>query len=389
MYCHEIKIENFRNIKGAIVVFDEGINLVVGNNAQGKTNLLEAVYFAAIGKSFRSVSSSDLIAFGHPKSEVMVIYTDSIRMQVLAIQVSSDRQKIVEQNGLRIRSTSDLVGRMRVVLFIPEHLSLVKEGPAERRSWIDSAMCQIYPGYLTALSRFNKALKNRNRLLKDFESDKKSFYETIDFWSDQVAREATVLTEYRNKYVERASELVGQFFTDMTGGKEKVELVYAPSCKLNSEDIENSKVFSEYNRLLSSNYDRETTVGNTLWGSHKDDIEILINGKSAREFASQGQQRSIALAMKLAEGEICKDNTGDSPIFLFDDVLSELDLKRRTYLLSELKDKQVIMTSCDTSFTGDAHVIKVENGKYYYDATLNDVDLDTPPTDEDDDMKII
>ena len=162
MYCHEIKIENFRNIKGAIVVFDEGINLVVGNNAQGKTNLLEAVYFAAIGKSFRSVSSSDLIAFGHPKSEVMVIYNDSIRMQVLAIQVSSDRQKIVEQNGLRIRSTSDLVGRMRVVLFIPEHLSLVKEGPAERRSWIDIAMCQIYPGYLTALSRFNKALKNRN-----------------------------------------------------------------------------------------------------------------------------------------------------------------------------------------------------------------------------------
>ncbi len=391
MYCHEIQLENFRNIKNATVRFREGVNLLVGDNAQGKTNMLEAVYFATIGKSFRGASSDELISFGEESSNIVMQYHDSVRMSTLSVKISSDRQKIIEQNGVKIRRLSEMVGQLRAVLFVPEHLSLIKEGPSERRNWLDVALCQLYPRYLTALSRFNKLLKNRNRLLKDSENDFGSFAVTVDFWSEQMSREASIVTAYRQEYIKRASEHVSRFFSDMTGNKETVELIYSPSVKLPVEECgDTDKVYEEYVKLLTSNYQREMAAGTSLWGIHKDDIDIKINGRAAREFASQGQQRSISLAMKLAEGEICREITGDDPIFLFDDVLSELDINRRTYLLSELNGVQVIMTGCDRSFTGDAHVISVENGNYY----AEDVEeLDEPTetvseSDEDEDMKV-
>ena len=392
MYCHEIQLENFRNIRNATVNFAEGVNLLVGDNAQGKTNLLEAVYFATIGKSFRGASSDELITFGEERSELVMKYYDSVRMETLSIKISSDRQKVIEQNGVKVRRLSDMVGQLRAVLFVPEHLSLVKEGPAERRNWLDVALCQLYPRYLTALSRYNKLLKNRNRLLKDSDNDFGSFTMTVDFWSEQMAREASIVTAYRQDYITRASEHVGNFFSEMTGNKERVELIYAPSVKLSPEEcLDPDKVYEEYVKLLTSNYQREMAAGTSLWGIHKDDIDIRLNERSAREFASQGQQRSTALAMKLAEGEICREVTGDDPIFLFDDVLSELDLNRRTYLLSELTGRQVIMTGCDRSFTGDAHVISVENGNYYAEdeITTQTEAAATLENETDEDMKII
>jgi DNA replication and repair protein RecF len=368
MYCHEIQLSNFRNVKHAIINFSEGVNLLVGDNAQGKTNLLEAIYFAAIGKSFRGASCDELVMFGEPKTDVILIYNDTIRSQMIAMQLTSDRRKILEQNGLRVRKMSDIIGNLRVVLFIPEHLSLVKEGPAARRNWLDVALCQLYPGYMAALTKYNKLLKNRNKLIKDYATDADSFANTADFWSEQLAREASILTAYRYDYVKKVNRHAYRFFSDMTSDKENVEFIYTPSCKLLHEDcIDIDLVYKSYLKLLTSNYDRELAAGSSLWGSHKDDIEINLNGRAAREFASQGQQRSIALAMKLAEGEISREVTGDTPVFLFDDVLSELDVKRRTYLLSELHGKQVIMTGCDRSITGDAYIINVENGIYMSD----------------------
>jgi DNA replication and repair protein RecF len=392
MYCHEIHIENFRNIERTLVAFDEGVNLLVGDNAQGKTNLLESIYFTAIGKSFRGASSDELIAFGKPCADVILLYHDSIRMEVLAVKIARGKQKAVEQNGVKVRKMTDLVGKLRVVLFVPENLSLVKSGPSERRNWLDVALCQLYPSYMESLSRYNKLLKNRNKLIRECDKDFGSFASTVDFWSEQMAHEAAVMTLHRQNYIDRASVLVDKFFSDMTHDAESVEFVYDPSCGLDRDDCLNYDVLREkYMMLLKKNYDREIAAGSTLWGAHKDDFIIKLNGRSARDFASQGQQRSIALAMKLAEGEICREITGDDPVFLFDDVLSELDLNRRTYLLSGLSGKQVIMTGCDRSFTGDAHVISVENGNYYAeDDIFTELPAESAPEpNEDEDMKII
>ena len=216
MYCHEISLENFRNIRNATVRFSDGVNLLVGDNAQGKTNMLEAVYFATIGKSFRGSSSDELISFGEDHADIVMKYHDSVRMETLEIKISSDRSKVIEQNGVKVRRLSDMVGQLRAVLFVPEHLSLVKEGPSERRNWLDVALCQLYPRYLTALSRYNKLLKNRHRLRKASETDFGSFAVTVDFWSEQMAREASIVTAYRQDYIKRASEHVGRFFSDMT-----------------------------------------------------------------------------------------------------------------------------------------------------------------------------
>lgn len=370
MYCKKVSLTNFRNISECSLEFCDGINILAGENAQGKTNLLEAVFYASVGRSFRASSSNEMISFGKKTATVSIDYQSDKKERAdnITVQLFSDKKKTVEKNHLRVERLSDIVGSFRSVLFCPEHLSLIKDGPLERRTYLDIAISRINPKYIRSLQRYSYFLKQRNALIKSAVANREVFDATVDLWSEQLAAEASEISFYRVEFLKRVSKIVSTCFEDMTGKKESVEIIYRGSASLDAEDyLDRDTVKQKYISLLSSAHDREIFVGSTLWGIHKDDIEIKINGKNARSFASQGQQRSLALALKLAEGEICKEEFGDYPVFLFDDVLSELDDTRRDYMIRFAKGKQVIITTCEMKvvegLAADKKILVV-NGTY-------------------------
>lgn len=365
MICTNIKTVNFRNSLEADVNFTDGVNVLVGNNAQGKTNLLEAVYMFSLGKSFRGTKESDLVNFSQNEARVSLSYKENSRsdIQNITMKMAKNRRRTIEINGVKIGKLSEMIGAFRAVLFCPEHLSLVKEGPSMRRSYLDVAISQFRPVYLRSLQRYYAVLEQRNKLIKGAEDDRRLFESTVDIWSAQLAHEAAIIASYREKYVQLVHDAVSEIIRDMSHEKEEIEISYAGSGKLESySDLHANE--ERFLKLLTENHDREIGAGATLWGIHKDDIDIKINSKEARRFASQGQQRSIALALKLAEGDICKKETGDFPVLLLDDVLSELDGARREFLLSSVSGRQVIMTTCEDTDLGNVNKITVENGKY-------------------------
>ena len=370
MLVKRIQIKDFRNIETADVRFSDGVNLLVGNNAQGKTNLLEAIFYTAIGKSFRAAHDEEMIRFGASMSEISMDFADSVRDQNLTVRLMAGKRRRIEHNRVRLSKVSDVVGLFRTVLFCPEHLSLVKDGPAERRNFLDVAISQLYPNYLRSLQVYHQVLKQRNQLIRDAEKDRATFDGTIEFWSAQLAHEAAVIAQYRHRYLKLLQPAVRACFQEMTDGKEVPDAIYEPSLHREPELFEDADaVEALYHTQLMNNHEREIAAGSTLWGIHKDDIRIDLNGKSARLYASQGQQRSLALAMKLAEGEICRSVCGEVPAFLLDDVFSELDAARRTYLAEKIKGRQVIITTCDPdlSTVTTAKRIRVENGVYRED----------------------
>lgn len=405
--CHRIDIQNFRNIETASVSFTPGVNLLYGDNAQGKTNLLEAIYFTALGKSFRPAKEAELIRFGEDSARVENCFHDSVREQRLSVKLfGGHTRRVVEQNGLKVGRMSEMVGAFRVVLFSPDHLSLIQGGPELRRAYMNVALSQLRPMYLQALQRYNRILKERNALLKRAPEDMATFRATEPMWSAQLAHEAAVITVHRARYVKQVNDHVRACFEDMMkkyeSGQELPELTYAPTLgrdwsENHGEDSDGKippsiplmedvagltermteslterlteRLEARYLELLTTHHDREIGAGATLWGIHKDDIRITLNGRPARLYASQGQQRSLALAMKLAEGHVsAAESAGDMPVFLFDDVLSELDAHRRQYLVGEMQGRQVIMTACDPAaadFRQDrVHLIRVCKGAY-------------------------
>ena len=368
MYCKKISVENFRNIEKCDVEFSPGVNILYGENAQGKTNLLEAIFYASVCRSFRASNVSEMIKFGEKSASISLDYVDANRENNLNIRFIGDKKKIAEKNHLRAEKMSDIVGSFRAVLFCPEHLSLIKDGPAERRNYLDIAISRISQKYIHALQRYNYFLKQRNSLIKSAYHDRSTFDATVNLWSEKMAEEAALVSKMRVEFVERISPLVNECLCKMTGEREHTEIIYRGSAGLSPDDyLDAEKIKKRYEELLSSSHDREIGAGATLWGVHKDDLEIKLNGKNARIFASQGQQRSLALALKLAEGEICREEFGDYPVFLFDDVLSELDETRRDSLLLFDTKKQVIITTCEAGVLEkiDAQKkIRVENGRY-------------------------
>ena len=370
MYCKRVKLTNFRNISECAIEFSDGINILAGENAQGKTNLLEAIFYASVGRSFRASSSNEMILFGKKNAVVSIDYVSEKKEKGdnITIQLFSDKKKIVEKNHLKIERLSDIVGSFRSVLFCPEHLSLIKDGPLERRTYLDIAISRISPRYIRSLQRYAYLLKQRNALIKSATQNRAAFDATIDLWSEQLATEAAEISALRVQFLSRVNAIVSECFEDMTGKKESVDIIYRGSASLNGDEyLDKELVKQKYMTLLSSSHEREIFVGSTLWGIHKDDIEIKLNSKNARSFASQGQQRSLALALKLAEGEICKEEFGDYPVFLFDDVLSELDETRREYMIRYAAGKQVIITTCEMAVLNNLDADKkilVVNGTY-------------------------
>lgn len=365
MTCHNIRVEHFRNIEHAEVSFSEGVNVLWGENAQGKTNLLEAIAYTALGKSFRAMRDEEMIRFGEDHAELSVDFCDSVRMQNITVRLGRGKRRRIEQNRVKVARVSDIVGQLRTVLFCPEHLSLIKDGPSERRNFLDVALSQLYPIYLRSLQRYHQILKERNQLIRNYETDPKTFRETVEFWSLQLAHEAAVLAQYRQRYLRAVNESVKACFADMTSGGEEPCVLYDGSCGQAEEAYEDqAETEKKYRELLLTRLERELGAGTTLWGIHKDDVKITLNGKEARLYASQGQQRSLALALKLSEGEVCRLVCGEVPIFLLDDVFSELDRTRRTYLRERLGGRQVIITSCEPETEVAGKRIRVENGRF-------------------------
>ena len=366
MECNRIVVRDFRNIESASIEFDRGVNILCGENAQGKTNLLEAISFASLGKSFRTSHDEEMIRFGAEMCEISMDFTDSVRRQNITVRMMAGRRKHIEQNRLKVGRVSDIIGAFRTVLFCPEHLSLIKEGPGERRNYLDIAISQLYPLYMKSLQKYNQILKQRNQLIRLAQDDRATFNATVELWSAQLAHEAAIISRYRHRYLNAATVYIDECFREMMGEKEKPRAIYCGSSRQPAEEYEDVEhTESVYRDLLMKNHEREIGAGSTLWGIHKDDVEILLNEKPARQYASQGQQRSLALSMKLAEGEVCSEVCGERPVFLFDDVFSELDSTRRAYLSGKIEDKQVIITTCEPSGIIGGKMIRVENGRYF------------------------
>ncbi len=365
MIAKKITLRNFRNIEEAEILFKPGINILLGDNAEGKTNLLEALYFISIGKSFRLQHLNELIRFDAEEAFISLDFHAGTRDQSISVLLGNNRVRMAEKNRVRVRRMSEIIGSFRAVLFCPEHLSLIKDGPGERRSFLDIAICAAEPLYLSALQRYHHVLKQRNTLIRSASENPALFYETGEVWSRQLAKEGAYIAARRALFVKRAEHYMRECFAEMTGEREEPALLYQGPCMKEISDFaDNDKTEKILYDKLSRNMEREWAAGTTLWGIHKDDIEVLLNGRAARSFCSQGQQRSLALALKLAEGELCFEDTGEYPVFLFDDVLSELDRGRREYLLKRIKDKQVILTTCESEDMIGDQCILVQHGIY-------------------------
>ena len=367
MKVNKISVSGFRNIESAEVEFCDGVNLLLGDNAQGKTNLLEAIHLVSVGRSFRGAKEAEMIGFDADAATVSVDFTDAYRRQNLTLRLFRGKKRQIEQNKVKLTKMSEMIGQYRTVLFCPEHLSIVKEGPALRRNFLDVALSQLRPMYLHSLQRYNQILRERNQLIKNAVEDRRTFDSTIEFWSLQLAKEASVIASLRVWYLDCARDFVKNSFAEMTGGAELPDLRYiGAGFREQPAEIylDREAVEQRYIELLTTHYDREIAAGMTLWGIHRDDMELTINGHAARLFASQGQQRSLSLSLKLAEGEICREETGEHPVFLLDDVFSELDATRRAYLCEKISGKQIIITSCEPNLISDAKKIEVSGGQF-------------------------
>jgi len=356
MICKKIVYRDFRNIENASLEFSPETNILIGSNAQGKTSAIEGIYLFARGKSFRSQHDTDMIRFDCDFATADMEFDDGRREHKMRIAYSRDGRRLCRHNGVDIKKLSEFIGHFRAVIFCPNHLSLVKDGPSIRRSFIDTAISQIQPSYVAMLQKYNSILSQRNALIKNAYFQRDVFDSTVEYWSEQLAQAAEKISEKRAWYTSLLSRYANELIGDMTSEKEKLSLSYR-----------SEKTREDYFRELMSNHEREIKYGSTLYGVHKDDLDIVLCGHDARSFASQGQQRSIALALKLSEGEISRKECGSYPVFLLDDVLSELDEKRREYILSGLSDRQTFITSCneeDFKGIGNAVTYTVKQGEF-------------------------
>lgn len=336
--------KNFRNISNCDINFSKGVNLLYGNNAQGKTNAIEGIYVFARGKSFRASEDKELVKFNEEGFNLYIEYIDKNGENSLEYSFFG-RERRRKKNGYKLEKIKDLIGNFKAVLFYPDDLSLVKNSPEERRAFLNVAISQCYDDYIKYYSNYKKALENRNCLLK--MASKGLFIDNNELisWSYYMAEYASYLYTIRKEYVEKLNRYSKLLMKEISDGKEEIELIYKSDVK--EETKERKKAEEEYRKIFTEELEREKTVGISLFGIHRDDLIININGISARHYASQGQQRSIVLCLKLGEGEVIKEVCGEYPVFLFDDVLSELDEKRQRFVIEGIGERQIIITSCE------------------------------------------
>lgn len=355
-----LKFSNFRNLENNHISFGDKMNVIVGDNGQGKTNLLECIWMFNGVRSFRGAKDRDLVQFGKKSAKIEIEFFSEERDQTARIDfVNHKREAYI--NEIKKPAPSHLMGKITSIVFSPEHLSLVKDGPNVRRKFIDSAICQVKPKYSVYLAKYNRILNQRNALLKDI-ANYSELADTLEIWDRELAVNGGVIISERLKYIASLSELAGEYHSGISENKEKLEILYKNRY---SPETLVSEIASDFFDLLSTHRKDDLMLRYTTKGPHRDDIEININGRSARQYASQGQQRSAVLSLKLAEASLVDILTGENAVILLDDVLSELDKERQSFLLNKIQSRQVFITCCDYSAEAlleSGRMFVVENG---------------------------
>jgi DNA replication and repair protein RecF len=360
MYIHHLALNNYRNYKKIEVEFEHKVNLILGENAQGKTNLIESIYVLAFSKSHRTSREKELISWDSDFAKITGQLHKKSGPFSMDIIISSQGKK-AKINGLEQRKLSDYIGVANVVMFAPEDLNLVKGAPQIRRRFIDMEIGQINPLYLHHLSKYQKILLQRNHLLKELQR-KKGNEMMLDVLTEQLVESGAKLLKKRYEFLEMLQIWAENIHFEISRGQEKLNLQYKPSIDV-SEKLDLSKIEKEFHLQFSKIREKEIQRGTTLIGPHRDDVSFLINNRDVQTFGSQGQQRTTALSVKLAEIELIKEKIGEYPILLLDDVLSELDDYRQTHLLNTIKGKvQTFVTT--TNIDGIDHQTLREAATY-------------------------
>ncbi|WP_129599574.1 DNA replication/repair protein RecF [Anaerophilus nitritogenes] len=363
MYLNNLKIIQFRNYHQLHIDFHPKLNIFVGDNAQGKTNILEAIYLSSTGKSFRTNKDRELIKFDKEKAYIKVDGKKKYTDITVEVKLEANKKKQIKVNGMILSRNTDILDNIYTVIFSPEDLKLVKEGPSERRKFIDMEISQIKPRYFHNLNQYYKVLIQRNNLLKKIHN--KKYMDTLEIWNDKLVELGSYLIHERSKFVQKMMPLSRLIHRKITENKENLEIKYIESIPMKNTLEETIKNFKEQ---LKKSLEEDIQKGTTTMGPHRDDLGVFINGMDIRNFGSQGQQRTSALSLKLAEIELIKGETSEYPILLLDDVMSELDINRQKFLIQTLKDVQIFITTTEISYLNErdenkGYIFSVKNAK--------------------------
>lgn len=354
MYINSLEMTNFRNYVKQKIMFSRETNIFFGNNAQGKTNILEAVSMFASGKSYRRVSDKNLIKYDSDFARIKVDFNTSGTDKTAEIIIFKGKNKLIRLNGVNLSKTSELLGEFKCVVFSPEEMFLINGAPELRRNFLDLFLSSQKPLYYNTIKSYFRILKQKNNLLKSM-TEKNA--ETLDIWNEKLAENGAKIMIYRREIIEMLDKKADTSYRKIANNREGLKITYKPCIQ---ENIYGEKEIREYFfDMLQRKKQAEILAGTSLVGIHRDDMEFFINGKNARDFASQGQQRTAVIALKMAQSEVIKDQSGEYPVFLFDDVMSELDSVRRNFIANEIKNNQVIITSTDKYETK-------KNEKYFF-----------------------
>lgn len=361
MYIKSLELKNYRNYENFFIEFSKNLNLIVGQNAQGKTNLIEAISLSSIGKSFRTSKDNELLKFGEETATIKVSAEKNIIDTKVEISINKQHKKSIKKDGNIVRKTSELIDNIIIVIFSPEDLKIVKDEPEKRRRFIDRELAQIKPAYYDCLSNYKKILAHRNAHLKEDFIDS-SILEILD---EQLISYGSKLMEMRNDFINKIDNFSGKIHKSITNCKEILKIKYDPNITFEDNIHIQKNIFRD---IIKKSFEVDKKLRTTTKGPHKDDMLFFINGINVRNFGSQGQQRTCALSLKLAELDFIREEADEDGILLLDDVMSELDEERRDYLIKTLKNNQIFVTTTDFEESliknyKDVKIIEIENGK--------------------------
>ena len=358
-----LSLDFFRNYVHLDAAFDPNINVIYGDNAQGKTNLLEAVAYLS-GVSHRARYDKELIGFGVDHAFLKGTVFSREREFILEAELHRGARRVLRSNGVKLKNGGELAGIFRSVLFCPEDLALIKSGAAERRAFLDHAICQLRPRYGEALAQYHKLLDHKTRILRDWEKNP-SLLEVLEDFNEAMARAGALLIHYRAHFVGKLAPRAAQIQRDFSGDREELTLSYQTVGTVRNPLGPTVSIYEDLRAHQDSHRRAELEARSCLSGPHKDDLAAWIDGQPARQFASQGQTRTAALSLKLAERELFEDDTGQWPVLLLDDVLSELDAQRQAFVLNRIGGGQTLITCCEDARIAErtgGRVLTVENG---------------------------
>lgn len=360
MIVKSLQVQNFRNFEFQEFAFSPGVNILLGDNAQGKTNIIEALWLFAACKSFRVTDDKPFLRIGQSRAAIYGEYERNGRLYRPVMKFYEEKSREIFLNNVAVRPR-EIVGQFPTVLFYPDHLSLVKGSPELRRKFLDLALCQTDPMMLPMLNEYNKVHQQRNSLLKQYR-ERIDAKEALDIWDEKIASLSARIAMKRYEFIDKITPYAQKVMSEISGGRERLDILYKTVCNMPPRDLENLE--DQFFYALKQNREKDIYSGHTSTGVHRDDFELYVNGENAKIYASQGQQRSCVMALKMGEADLLREATGEYPVMLFDDVFSELDPYRRNYIIERIHGRQVILSCCeDTGDFADAKIFRIQGGE--------------------------